>query len=372
MTPMGHISSLTSLRGVAAIVVVMYHLEPRLRDIVGRQAPIPFISDGQLMVDFFFILSGFILAHAYAPDRSHAGTWREVRKFFARRFARVYPMHVFILLLFLGYEVVDVLLHRVVLGQVEGVWFEGSTSVESFFTNILLIQVWGIHDTLTWNQPSWSISAELAAYLAFPLLVWVISLRSSAAVAIVATLAAFAALVAIQEATGRLTSSNEYAVLNCVAEFTIGLVLYYWVSLGRFGGERGLTFAQLAVVGGIVLVIGSGAPDILVVPLFALLIVVCRGDRGWLGRLLSRPSFLWLGGISYSLYISHYLFIRLFNAPWESVIPGALPDGSLAQLALVAVEFTLILAFAHISYVLVEDPARRRLRQVFEGARRVA
>ena len=356
-----YISSLTSLRGIAAIIVVMYHLEPKLRDVVDYQTPFPFIADGQLMVDFFFILSGFILAHAYAPDRARAGSWLDVRKFFARRFARVYPMHAFMLVVFLAYEIVDVLVHRVMLGQPDRLWFEGGTSIGSYFTNILLIQAWGIHDTLTWNQPSWSISAEFAAYLAFPILVWVFSIRNSAVVAAIAAVLAFASLVAIQEANGRLTASNGYAVFNCLAEFTIGIVLYYWISLDKLCGQRGIAFIQLAVFAAIVIFISAGASDIFVVPLFALLTVACRSDRGWLGKVLSRPFFLWLGRISYSLYISHYIFIRLFDAPWESILPSADLDGRMSQGLLLALEFSLIVSFAHICFVMIENPARRRL-----------
>ena len=88
-----------------------------------------------------------------------------------------------------------------------------------------------------------------------------------------------------------MTASNGYAVSNCLAEFTIGLVLYYWISLDRLCGQRGITFIQLMAVGAIVIAISAGAPDIFAVPLFALLIAACRGDRGWLGKVLSRPFF---------------------------------------------------------------------------------
>ena len=359
---MPEILSLTSLRGIAALVVVFYHLEPRLRSVIDRDAPIPFINDGQLMVDFFFILSGFILAYAYAGDVDRAGTWRDVRKFFERRFARVYPMHIFMLALFLAYEILDVVIHKVYLGNSGGLWFEGSTSVASLFSNVILIQSWGLHDTLTWNQPSWSISVELAAYLAFPLLVWVLPLRRSVVAAVLTLALALAVLLFIQEETGRLTSSNRYAVLNCLAEFSIGVVLCFWMNLS---GKAKVAYAgllQAGAVAGIAWAIGFGAPDIVTVLFFALLVIACRGDVGWLGALLGRPLAIWLGRISYSLYISHYFFVRLFDAPWGRLFPGIEANSISVQAAILLAQFGLIMSFAHFSYVLIENPTRLWLR----------
>ena len=150
---MKEIVSLTSLRGVAASVVVIYHLSPRICNGFNCENPLPFFSNGQVMVDLFFILSGFILAHAYPWNGSTRNSWVELKSFLVRRIARVYPAHIFMLTVFVAYEFVDVALHQFIPDSASsGVWFTEGTSPESLLTNILLLHSWGIHNTLTWNQ----------------------------------------------------------------------------------------------------------------------------------------------------------------------------------------------------------------------------
>ena len=85
-----NIPSLTALRFVAAAAVFAFHIDHTfLPGAFGALTPL--VRKGYLGVDFFFILSGFILTHVYAPQMD-AGTFKS-RAFFAHRFARVYPVH---------------------------------------------------------------------------------------------------------------------------------------------------------------------------------------------------------------------------------------------------------------------------------------
>jgi peptidoglycan/LPS O-acetylase OafA/YrhL len=363
---MKEIISLTSLRGVAASVVVIYHLAPRICDGFSCESPLPFFSNGQLMVDLFFILSGFILAHAYPWSGSTHFAWSEVKIFFLRRFARVYPAHIFMLTVFLAYELVDVALHQFILDSTSsGVWFTDSTSPESLLTNLLLLHSWGLHDTLTWNQPSWSISAEMAAYLIFPILAWWSPFRRSRWFALAVAALSIALLAAIQWKVGHLTGGYKLGVLVCIAEFAIGMALYFWISPFRYLGEKALSFVQFLIFAGIILGMTFYWLDLLLVILFGLLIVSCRDDNGWLGWLLARPILVWLGRISYSLYITHYIFIRLFEAPWEGIFPVILTFTQDWNIVVVLVEAALILVFAWVTYTLVEAPGRRWIRNIF-------
>jgi peptidoglycan/LPS O-acetylase OafA/YrhL len=244
---MKEIVSLTSLRGVAASIVVIYHLSPGICESIGCQTGLPFFSNGQLMVDFFFILSGFILTYAYSSGHWTKGNWLEIRTFLLRRFARIYPAHFFMLIVFIAYELVDLVVHSMVLDSNDGVWFTGSTSITSIFTNLLLIQSWGIHDTLTWNQPSWSISAEFVAYILFPILAWHSPILRMPGIAAAVTAVLFLILIGIEWNTGHLTGGHSTGVLVCVAEFVYGMVLYMWVSPFRSLENRELSFLQIAI-----------------------------------------------------------------------------------------------------------------------------
>jgi peptidoglycan/LPS O-acetylase OafA/YrhL len=112
-------------------------------------------------------------------------------------------------------------------------------------------------------------------------------------------------------------------------------------------------------VAGIVVVMTLDLPETLLVALFGLLIVCCRDDRGWLGWFLALPVPLWLGRISYSLYITHYIFIRLFDAPWERLIPTNLHIEEHWSIAVISAEGIIILGFAYLTYRYVELPARK-------------
>ena len=363
LVTMKEIVGLTSLRGIAATLVVIYHLAPRICDGIRCEGELPFVSNGQLMVDFFFMLSGFILAHAYTTDQWTAGKWSDVRAFFLRRIARVYPAHLFMLVVFLAYEFVDVTLHTLIPSIDDGVSFVGSTSVESIFTNLILIHSWGIHETLTWNQPSWSISAELAAYLLFPVLAWHSPIRRVPGFALAAASISFAILAAIEWNTGHLTGGHRLGVLVCVAEFVIGMVLYYWISPFRSTGDTKLGTIQFATLIGIIAIMTLNLPHILLIPFFGLLIVSCRDDKGWISQILGLPTLLWLGRISYSLYITHYIFIRIFDAPWHHLFPEISGFGEAWNLVVVVVEAFMIIGLAYLTYTFVEMPGRNWIQK---------
>src|SRR3546814_8137818 len=89
--------ALTSLRGIAALLVVVYHFSggflPNLDP--GRYSD--FVPKGYLWVDLFFVLSGFIITHAYGDAFAERARWGSIRAFLFARMARIYPLHLFVL-----------------------------------------------------------------------------------------------------------------------------------------------------------------------------------------------------------------------------------------------------------------------------------
>jgi len=153
-------SFLTSLRGLAAILVVLYHASYNVDWPEGHLLKLVF-SQGFLAVDFFFVLSGFIIAYTYS-DRFSEFTWSNYRVFLWKRFARIYPLHLFVMLLFVSITVVIFITGR----PPDSRWYP----VDGFFFKVLLIDAWWTGYATTWNVPSWSISAEWFVYLTFPCL----------------------------------------------------------------------------------------------------------------------------------------------------------------------------------------------------------
>ena len=159
------IRSLTSSRFVAALWVLLLHFTNSLS--VDLDVMTSFFEFGQLGVDFFFILSGFILTHIYFEEMKdghfHYGF------FLQRRLARIYPLHFVTFLAVVCY---------VVAGRLMGVGFSDpdAYAVSEIPANLLLVHGWGL-GRMSWNYLSWSVSAEWFAYLLFPLLTWILLLH---------------------------------------------------------------------------------------------------------------------------------------------------------------------------------------------------
>jgi len=94
----GYLSNLTPLRGMAAILVAIFHFEMAIARFVPA-ARTMFFEKSYLMVDLFFVLSGFIMLHVYGDSFHQTLRKDSVRHFFVARFARTYPLHLFTLLL---------------------------------------------------------------------------------------------------------------------------------------------------------------------------------------------------------------------------------------------------------------------------------
>src|SRR5580658_9758122 len=139
-----YIPNLTPLRGVAALWVAVFHFAA----VIAR-----FVSPGHthllekryLMVDLFFILSGFIISHVHEPDFQKGVGGGNFGRFVVARFARIYPLHFFTLLCL------------VVLIASFNAW-SPIFDPKAIIANIFLVHSFGLFSIFTWNIPSWSIS----------------------------------------------------------------------------------------------------------------------------------------------------------------------------------------------------------------------
>jgi peptidoglycan/LPS O-acetylase OafA/YrhL len=148
---------LDSWRGIAALAVVAFHFRRR----VGLDGH-PLFDSMFLFVDFFFVLSGFVIFSAYG-NRLEEGF--SFRRFLWLRLGRIYPLHIFTLSVF-------ILANVVMVYPVKEEWFPSPRqSWDTIAANLLLVQSWSLFSFLTWNTPSWSISAEFFAYIAFALVI---------------------------------------------------------------------------------------------------------------------------------------------------------------------------------------------------------
>ena len=206
----GRIDDLTSCRAIFAGWVFSYHLSLQL----GHACAYPLLRRGYLGVDAFFVLSGLVLAQAYPML---GWRWREIQRFWLRRLARIYPVHLAMILLLAALALAG---WAVGLRPREPVRF----GLDELWRNLLLIHRWGLSDRWAWNYPSWSISTEWAGYLAFPLL-WAITRRLPVHLVCFLPVGMLLALLAAETAAGGtgLNLSYRGALSRFLPEFIAGM-----------------------------------------------------------------------------------------------------------------------------------------------------
>ena len=374
---------LTPLRGIAALMVVLFHarllLFPQWMESIAGHTQL--IENGYLWVDLFFILSGLVLAHVYgetftSPRRIGYG------RFLWLRLTRVYPLYFVTLVLLVGWELYKAR-HGVgfyagplfKMWEWEGIPPFGSpfTPAEALPSALLLMQV--VTDQgLTWNFAAWSLSVEWISYLLFPLLIPLAVTRSRWSH--LAPLLALTVLAFIVHSRGTLdVTSGALAVGRGVSEFVLGL----WL-LPRVRAAQRLPMMQrdlpllIAFVLPFLLMQFTMTPQrtLLLISAYVLLIWIAaaQGDRqSPLLRLLDNRFTNWLGDLSYSIYLLHALVLLTGCELAHYLAPG-LTDWWFAQtnplLGVVATLLMLavLIGLSALSYNLLERPLQRRLRRI--------
>lgn len=293
------IKPLTSLRFFAALAVVVFHYRMLLPFSLDGYSMLP--AKGYLAVDFFFILSGFILSHAYL-SQIEARKLR-LRDFYIKRLARIYPVHAATLLLSLAGTA------YVYYAGFSGEW-PSWFSWKTLLSNVFMLHGWGVESELSFNKPSWSISAEWFAYLLFPFLgLWLLRLRPVLVLTGGAVLFGLLYYLFWRFWTRPVSEVTfDLGFLRILPEFVCGMALYRLGQKFKIGAQKGVL--ALCVV--LILALGHfGAPDYVIIPLFGVLIMLAA-EKARAGRdgVLADRTLLRLGEASYSLYMIHYLLME--------------------------------------------------------------
>ena len=328
-----HYHLLDGLRGVAALVVICYHIGEAFATSFLDQV----VNHGYLAVDFFFLLSGFVIGYAYDDRRNTMGVWA----FTKRRLIRLHPM-----------VVVGALLGALMFyAQGCEYWSvsEVSTVLLAFamLLNMLLVPAWGgvevrgFGEIFPLNGPTWSLFFEYIANLLYVLAIRKLSTRWLAMLVFATGGALFG--YAITNEYGYLGAGWTFdncgfwgGLLRVMFAFPAGLLLSRvfrrWQVRGAFWWCALAIVAVTAAprIGGADHIWANGIYEALCV-LLVFPLVVCLGASGQTTDALSTRICNFLGNISYPLYIVHYPFIYTYyawvknnNLTFSQTIPQAL------------------------------------------------
>jgi peptidoglycan/LPS O-acetylase OafA/YrhL len=336
----------TGLRGIAALLVLFFHLRTPIGiDLTFGVADL-FSKYGYLGVDIFFVLSGFILSHVYAEQFSQSLSSKSLRAFAVARFSRIYPLHFLTtILMLLAYGIAL----RVGVTPTES----GGYSPTSLILGLLLVQEW--FGVVAPNPGSWSISIELLNYIAFPFLIF-ISTR----------LPRYWPALAIILGTVVAALPANTNVLHGVAEFVMGCAAYAASKQHKGGVSWPLSGAFFALpffvfyafnISNIHNIGGFGLPALSFTAAVYFLAMSNKYDP--FARLCTMRPLVFIGEISYSMYLLQW-FVWV---GWKHVI-GKLPFFSSHPYGMVTLAAASLFILSVVSFYFFEKPSRSWLRRL--------
>jgi peptidoglycan/LPS O-acetylase OafA/YrhL len=362
-----HYAILDGLRGVAAIVVVLFHILETFSN--GDHAK-QLINHGYLAVDFFFVLSGFVIGYAY-DDR-----WKKisVADFFKRRLIRLHPMIIAAMLVgavLFYFQDSDVFpgISEVPVGKMLLVMFIGFTLIPL----PLSMDIRGWIEMYPLNGPAWSLFFEYIANILYALFIR----KFSNTVLSMLVFVAGAALIhlAVTNPYGDLIggwslepTQLRIGFTRLMYPFFAGLLLSRVAKPGHIKNAFLWCSLLLMIVLAMPRVGNAEAPwmnglyDSLTI-IFILPLIVYVGASGQVGGAFSKVN-KFLGDISYPVYIIHYPFMYTFMA-WVANNKVTITETSSVSLSvLVAVSLALVIVNILLAYAFVklyDEPVRKWL-----------
>jgi peptidoglycan/LPS O-acetylase OafA/YrhL len=386
-----YLSNLTPLRGIAALLTVIFHVDLMLGG--GGGLLIKFkdsllLTRMYLMVDFFFVLSGFIMLHVYGQWFNESTRGSDFKRFTIARFARVYPLH-FVTLIYC-------VVLKVVFTAASGIDNSPMSAISNNYATIpshlLLIHSMNVNEWFTWNNASWSISTEWWMYMLFPFLVKPFSKLTSIGRAIIVLLCLAGYLVitfyivpiVTVPASIPFTKVNpldyginvayQYGFLRCLFGFVLGMITYQVYSQSFAKKIFGNGYTLLMAVLGLFVCLHFALPDIFSVSFFPIILLSAAYGSKNMNAFFGTKALQKLGDWSFSIYLVHqpllytiFSVLAYLNPPQKDGSPAATPPpldtftGWLICLIFIAI--TLLVSY--LTYRFVEVPARNSINRRF-------
>lgn len=340
------INQLTFTRFLAAISIVIFHYGKK--SFLFNNSIVGFIFDNaDVCVSYFFILSGFVMMIAYSNKEEISA-----KEYFTNRFARIYPLYFFAIFIMFLLQVRT-----------------NELDISGVFLNVLMIQSWIPGKILSVNGPGWSLSVEFVFYAIFPFMfnkcfnrfkikhiyLYIISFW-------VLSQLVFQILYYLYADIS--VTAKDFIMYNPILhinEFLIGnLAGFIFIKKLQFK-KANYDFLILTFVGLIVLSlkfsIGKIFHNGLLAPLFISLIILISLNNGIITKLFQQKLFVFLGEISFGIYILQYPVYSIFSA-YSLNKYFHLTDPTLVFF----IRLIILIIASSLAYIYVEKPLQNKIK----------
>jgi peptidoglycan/LPS O-acetylase OafA/YrhL len=347
----GRTPHLDALRIVAAAAVVVLHYMEYAKDNAVARFVFTHVQHFNLFVDLFFVISGFVIAKQYLE---RVGGPDDIKRFFWRRMARIYPLHLLTLAFYLAIAAV------LQLGLARGE-NPARYPLSDLPAQLLMLHAL-IGERLTFNFPSWSLSAEMFCYLLFPFLAagaarW----RSSVPIIVVIAVLANSAVSAFTDAGAWTEWINRGGMFRALPSFALGVTLYIFRAKLDLAPAIHLPFTPVLAA---FLVFGGLLPQALMLAIvYAIVLLAARADATGQETFLSRNRVDRWSDLTYSVYMLHIPVATVVLTIGGRFLAPFVPD---ARLALVPLAIAVLAIASSASYRYVETPIRHLLYALFD------
>jgi peptidoglycan/LPS O-acetylase OafA/YrhL len=332
-----NLSRLTFTRFIAVIIVVAFHFGANVTPFNNEEIA-KVLRQGPYAVQYFFFLSGFIMASVYATNSPKTFN---TYKFWIARFARIYPVYLIGLGLALMLNTPDLF---------------------TLTLNLTLMQAWSPTHALSMNNPGWSLSVEVFFYALFPAILFILQkgkLWIGGVVALALCLTHEALNMYLIHAYKNSLPTNPF--LESLGPYFPLLSLPFFIAgnvLGTLTKNRlvpkwllKLTSSSLAMV--LVLTIWLYFRLPLIILPFGFLILSLTNSKHT--EKLESPVAIFLGEASYAIYILHFPLYLLF-------LNYVAPHINNSETVKFYIYLVLLIAISSATYSLIEKPARTHIR----------
>lgn len=345
MGAVGFRSDIQGLRAIAVLVVIFFHFNPAL------------LAGGFVGVDVFFVISGFLIVSIllHKKEGINYKFWSVLRYFYASRLRRITPAYVAMLV------VVSLIASILFLPQDLNLYQRSLIKAAHFDSNSFFSDLGDYFAPLNREQPllhTWSLAVEIQFYILVPLFILLLPVKALKWI----LLSLLIGLTAVAEYRLRILGIEQatyYSLYARLPEFFAGGLVAIRVSEHGWGNTPTLNLLGLSLV--IVAALTQpylghfpGLPALL--PVFATALVLLHPARGVSKKILSNPIMVWLGELSFSLYLWHWPVLALLRYYTGS---------ELLSLPMSTIFFSITLLLSMLSYYWMEKPLRaRRIRAI--------